>query len=73
MSGSLFLFLATFGKVVLLRSVRGKLMTRIKREKLSEFKYFYAKNSSLEYWGLFQGRLYLTTLDKVEFEKSMSV
>ena len=31
------------------------------------------KNSSLEYWGLFQGRLYLTILDKVEFEKSMSV
>ena len=26
---SLFLFLAIFGKVVLLRSVRGKLMTRI--------------------------------------------
>ena len=31
------------------------------------------KNSSLKYWGLFQGRLYLTILDKVEFEKSMSV
>ena len=31
------------------------------------------KNSSLEYWGLFQGRLYLTILDKVEFKKSMSV
>ena len=31
------------------------------------------KNSSLEYWGLSQGRLYLTILDKVEFEKSMSV
>ena len=30
------------------------------------------KNSSLEYWGLFQGRLYLTILDKVEFKKSMS-
>ena len=43
MSGSLFLFLVVFGKVVLLRSVRGKLMTRIKREKLSELKYFYAK------------------------------
>ena len=43
MSGSSFLFLASFGKVVLLRSVRGKLMTRIKSEKLSELKYFYAK------------------------------
>ena len=43
MSGSLFPFLAIFGKVVLLRSVRGKLMTRIKLEKLSELKYFYAK------------------------------
>ena len=30
------------------------------------------KYSSLEYWGLFQGRLYLTIFDKVEFEKSMS-
>ena len=30
------------------------------------------KNSSLEYWGLFQGCPYLTILDKVEFEKSMS-
>ena len=29
-SESLFLFLAIFNKVVLLRSVRGKLMTRIK-------------------------------------------
>ena len=29
-SESSFLFLAIFGKVVLLRSVRGKLMTRIK-------------------------------------------
>ena len=43
MSGSLFLFLAIFSKVVLLRSVRGKFMTHIKREKLSELKYFYAK------------------------------
>ena len=42
MSGSLFLFLAIFGKVVLLHS-GGKLMTHIKREKLSELKYFYAK------------------------------
>ena len=63
MSGSLFLFLAIFGKVMLLRSVRGKLNLRI----------FMQKNTSLEYWGLFQGRLYLTILDKVEFEKSMSV
>ena len=39
------------GKVVLLRSVRGKLMTRIKRGKFSELKHFYAKNSSLEYGG----------------------
>ena len=26
-----------------------------------------------EYWGLFQGHLYLTSSDKVVFEKSMSV
>ena len=31
------------------------------------------KNSSLEYWGLFQGRLYLKILDKVEFEKSIDI
>ena len=31
------------------------------------------RNSSLEYWGLFQGRPYLKSLDKVEFEKSISV
>ena len=30
------------------------------------------KNSSLEHWGLFQGRLYLAIFDKVEFEKNMS-
>ena len=41
--------------------------------KFSELKYFYAKNSSLEYWGLFQSRLHLTSSDKVVFEKSMSV
>ena len=36
--------------------------------------YFYAKNSSLEYWGLFQGLLYFTmSLDKVVFVKGMSV
>ena len=34
---------------------------------------FMQNHSSLEHWGLFQGRLYLTILDKVEFEKSMSV
>ena len=43
MSESLFLVLAIFGKVALLRSVKGKLLTHIKREKLSELKYFYAK------------------------------
>ena len=31
------------------------------------------KHSSLEYWGLFQGRLYFTSSDKVVFEKRMSV
>ena len=36
-----------FGKVVLLRSVRGKLMTRIQWEKLFELKYFYAKKKFL--------------------------
>ena len=44
-------------------------MTRIKLGKFSELKYFYAKNSSLEYWGLFQGRLYLTSSGKVVFEE----
>ena len=41
--------------------------------KFSELKYFYAKNSSLEYWGLFQGRPYLTSSDKLVVEKSMPV
>ena len=41
--------------------------------KFSELKYFYAKNSSLEYWGLFRGSLYFTSSDKVVFDKSMSV
>ena len=56
-----------------MRSVRSKLMTRIKRGKFSELKHFYAKNSSLEHWGLFQGPLYFTSSNKVAFEKSMSV
>ena len=43
MSGSLFLFLTICGKVVLLRSVSGKLMTRVKRGKFSELKYCYEK------------------------------
>ena len=33
----------------------------------------YAKNSSLEYWGLFQGRLYFTSSEKLVFVKHMSV
>ena len=41
--------------------------------KFFELKYFYAKNSSLEYWGLFQGRLCFTSSHKVVFDKSMSV
>ena len=48
-------------------------MTRIKRGKFSELKHFYAKNSSLEHWGLFQGPLYFTSSNKVVLEKSMSV
>ena len=48
-SESLFLFLAILGKVVLLRSGKGKLMTGIKWGKLSELsKYFYAK---IPLWG----------------------
>ena len=35
--------------------------------------YFYAKIFPVEYCGLFQGRLYFTSSDKVVFEKSMSV
>ena len=48
-------------------------MTRIKRGKFSELKHFYAKNSSLEHWGLFQGSLYFPSSNKVVFEKRMSV
>ena len=48
-------------------------MSRIKRGKFSELKHFYAKNSSSEHWGLFQGRVYFTSSNKVVFEKSMSV
>ena len=40
-------------------------MTRIKRGKFSELKHFYAKNSSLEHWGLFLGPLYFTSSNKV--------
>ena len=73
MSGSLFLFLAIFGKVMLLRSVRGKVMTRIKWEKLSELKNFYAKKILFGIQGAVPRSSILTILDKVEFEKSMSV
>ena len=57
MSESLFLFLGISGKVVLLRSVRGKLMTHIKWGKFCELKYFYANIFPLEYCGLFQGSI----------------